>query len=146
LRALLRAVATARDVAVGSRGRALPVLLKLAPDLEDADLDDAVDAAQAAGIDGIIATNTTLRRDGVPPRWATEAGGLSGAPLTGLATAFLRRLRQRAPSYPLIGVGGIMSGDDARRRIDAGADLVQLYTGLVYGGPSLVGDVVRATR
>jgi dihydroorotate dehydrogenase len=138
LRALLAAVVAARDAEAARR----PVLVKLAPDLDDAGLDDACDAALSAGVDGVIATNTTLARDGVR---STEAGGLSGAPLTARALATLGGLRARLPgTVPVIAAGGIMSADDARARLDAGAALVQLYTGFVYGGPSLVQRVARA--
>ena len=143
LRRLLRTVVDARDVAV--RGRNLPVFVKLAPDLEPADLTDAVVALQDAGVDGVVATNTTLSREGAHGRWADEAGGLSGAPLTALALRSLEAIRSLVPSsFPVIGVGGLMTPDDVRRRRDAGADLVQIYTGLIYGGPSVVGPMATA--
>lgn len=146
LRALLTQVVAARDAARGAVGRPLPVFVKIAPDLDDADLDDALGAVVDAHVDGVIATNTTLDRVGVPERWGAEAGGLSGAPLTAKAGALLARLRRRAgDALPIIGVGGIMSARDARARLDAGADLVQLYTGLIYGGPGLVAEIVAAT-
>jgi dihydroorotate dehydrogenase len=146
LRALLTRVVSARDALLATRGRPLPVWVKIAPDLDDADLDDALGAVFDARIDGVIATNTTLDRAGVDARWASEAGGLSGAPLTAKAAGLVTRLRRRAGDrLPIVGVGGIMSGDDARARLDAGADLVQLYTGLIYGGPGLVSEVVAAT-
>ncbi len=125
--------------------RRVPLLVKLSPDLAPADLDATVDAALAAGIDGIVATNTTLGRDGARSPHAAEAGGLSGALLTAVADAMLSRVVSRAGGRVLvIAAGGVLSGEDARRKRDAGADLVQLYTGLVYRGPGLVGETARA--
>lgn len=141
LTSLLAAVCTARDAAAAQP----PVLVKLAPDLDEAGLEDALAAAVDAGIDGVIATNTTLSREGLAPRWADEAGGLSGAPLTARATGVIERVRARlGDGFPLIGVGGIMSPDDAKARLDAGADLVQVYTGLIYGGAGWVRELVEA--
>jgi dihydroorotate dehydrogenase len=126
--------------------RPTPLLVKLAPDLSDEALDDAVDVAVAARVAGIIATNTTIARPGkvaLHPR-AQEAGGLSGAPLQPLATHALRRIYARsAGRLPIVGAGGIMDARDAYARIRAGASLVQVYTGYVYGGPAFARDVVR---
>ena len=117
-----------------------PLLVKLAPDLAPEALDEAVDVAVACGTSGIIATNTTIQRPGAVaahPR-AGEAGGLSGAPLAPLALFALRRAHARAAGrIPVVGVGGIMDAADAYARIRAGASLVQVYTGLIYGGPAL---------
>ncbi|WP_242345138.1 quinone-dependent dihydroorotate dehydrogenase [Anaeromyxobacter terrae] len=136
LDALLRAcVARLRERAPGK-----PLLVKLAPDLSPTALDEAVDVAIEAGVSGIVATNTTLSRAGVErhPR-ATEAGGLSGAPLEPLATSVVRRCYARAAGrVPIVGAGGVMSAEDAYAKIRAGAALVQVYTGLVYGGPGFV--------
>jgi dihydroorotate dehydrogenase len=133
---LLRAcVARLRERAPGK-----PLLVKLAPDLAPEALDEAVDVAIAAGVAGIVATNTTLSRAGIErhPR-ATEAGGLSGAPLERLATEVVRRCYARAAGrVPIVGVGGVMGAEDAYAKIRAGASLVQVYTGLIYGGPGLV--------
>jgi dihydroorotate dehydrogenase len=117
-----------------------PLLVKLAPDLAPEALDEAVDVAIAAGAAGIIATNTTLSRAGVERHpLAREAGGLSGAPLEPLATSVVRRIHARARGrVPVIGSGGVMSPEDAYAKIRAGASLVQVYTGLVYGGPAFV--------
>jgi dihydroorotate dehydrogenase len=125
-----------------AKARALPtpkpLLVKLAPDLSPEALDEAVDVALAAGTSGIIATNTTLQRPGATanhPR-AKEAGGLSGAPLGPLALEALRRVAARAKGrIPVIGVGGAMSAQDVYARLRAGASLVQVYTGFIYGGP-----------
>jgi dihydroorotate dehydrogenase len=114
-----------------------PLLVKLAPDLAPEALDEAVDVAIAAGVAGIVATNTTLSRAGVEshPR-AREAGGLSGAPLTALATEVVRRVAIRAAGrVPIVGAGGVMTAEDAYAKIRAGATLVQVYTGFIYGGP-----------
>jgi len=117
-----------------------PLLVKLAPDLAPEALDEAVDVAVGCGASGIIATNTTIQRPGAVashPR-ASEAGGLSGAPLAPLSLASLRRAYARAAGrIPIVGVGGIMDAADAFARIRAGASLVQVYTGLIYGGPAL---------
>jgi dihydroorotate dehydrogenase len=117
-----------------------PLLVKLAPDLTPEALDEAVDVAIAAGVAGIVATNTTLARAGVEShRRAKEAGGLSGAPLTARAGEVVRRVARRsAGRVPIIGSGGIMSAEDVYARIRAGATLVQVYTGLIYGGPGFV--------
>jgi dihydroorotate dehydrogenase len=120
-----------------------PILVKVAPDLSDAELDDSLDAILSAGVDGVIATNTTISREGVDSPVGSEAGGLSGAPLRQRSTAMIREIHQRtAGKLPIIGVGGIMSIDDARAKLDAGAVLVQVYTGMIYRGPGLAGEIV----
>ncbi|MDE2148478.1 MAG: dihydroorotate dehydrogenase (quinone) [Gammaproteobacteria bacterium] len=140
---LLRELLQTRDRLADRHGRYRPLLVKLAPDLADAEVDRLADAAATLGVDGLIATNTTVMRpglEGCAP--AAETGGLSGAPLAPLAERVLRRLRLRlGPSYPLVGVGGILSGEDAARRREAGADVLQIYTGLIYRGPTLVREV-----
>lgn len=132
---------------VGTAG-STPVLVKLAPDLTDGALDEALEVALATGVSGVIATNTTLSREGVTPRERTraeaEAGGLSGAPLTLRAREVVAHVASRT-DLPVLGVGGVMTGADARALVDAGASLVQLYTGLVYAGPTLVADAVEQT-
>lgn len=138
-----------RQAALAARhGRHVPLLVKVAPDLNDRDIDAAARVLGDLAVDGVIATNTTIARVGVEDEpLAREAGGLSGAPLMGQATLVLRRLRARLPeSVPLIGVGGIMSGADAAAKMAAGAALVQLYSGLVYRGPALVAESVEAMR
>ncbi len=125
-----------------------PLLVKVAPDLTDAALGEVLDVCEKNEISGLIATNTTLSRAGVAPRdaaKAAETGGLSGAPLTARAREVVRFVvRETGGRLPVIGVGGVMCPDDAARLRDAGASLVQLYTGLIYGGPALVRDCVRA--
>ncbi len=138
--ALLAGVLATRD----GLARRIPVFLKIAPDLSDAELADVAEAAAAAGIDGIIATNTTLSREGLTSAHAAEAGGLSGAPLFERSTRVLARLSALTEGrLPLIGVGGIASAEDARQKILAGASAVQLYSALVYGGLSLAARIAR---
>lgn len=121
-----------------------PILVKIAPDLSDEELDDAVGAILDTGMDGIIATNTTLSREGVRSPLRVEAGGLSGRPLTGLGDSVLAKTLARVNGrVPVVGVGGIMSPDDAKRKLDLGAALVQVYTGMIYAGPGLVKRIVE---
>ena len=128
--------------------RYVPLALKIAPDLDEAQIDAIADKLRAHRIDAVIATNTTVSREavlGLPH--AQETGGLSGAPVREASNRVIRALRERLPSdYPIIGVGGVMSAADACAKIDAGASLVQIYTGLVYRGPSLVGECALALR
>ena len=120
----------------------VPVFLKIAPDLSRAELLDIVTVAEAAGIDAIIATNTTLDRDGLTSAHAGEKGGLSGAPLFEKSTRVLAQLYQLT-TLPLVGVGGIASAEDAYTKIKAGASAVQLYSALVYQGLSLVSRIAE---
>ncbi len=142
LDALLEAVMEART----SLRRPVPVLVKLAPDLQDEDIEPAMACLLAHKVDGAILTNTTLSRDGVPPSsHRGEGGGLSGRPLFARSTRFLARCYLAAQGkLPLIGVGGIDSPQAALAKIRAGASLVQLYTGLVYEGPSLLSNIKAA--
>ena len=146
LQALLGRLLRTREELAQRHGRSVPLLVKLAPDLEPAALGEIAVVARELGVNGLIATNTTLQRPGladVPA--AQEQGGLSGAPLRPLALRALQALRAAVgPEFPLVGVGGILSGDDARARRDAGADLVQIYTGFIYRGPGLVAECARA--
>ena len=129
-------------------GRRKPMLLKIAPDLAEAELDAIANVLRAAKIDGVICTNTTVERTSVAGhRYASQAGGLSGRPLFAASTAVLRGMAQRlGDAIPLIGAGGIMSGTDARAKIAAGASLMQFYTGMIYRGPALIGECVEALR
>jgi dihydroorotate dehydrogenase len=123
----------------------VPVLVKLAPDLTEAELDDAIDVILRAKMDGIIVTNTTLARDGLKSTHQRESGGLSGKPLTVKSEAVLRQAVKRVNGQiPIVSAGGIMNPDDAKRRLDDGAALVQVYTGLIYRGPALVKDIVKS--
>lgn len=124
--------------------RPIPVFLKIAPDLSPSELEDVAQVALESGIDGVIATNTTLARDGLKSPGRAQAGGLSGAPLFDPSTRVLARLsRLTQGRLPLIGVGGIASAEDAYAKIRAGASAVQLYSALVYQGLSLAGDIAR---
>lgn len=146
LTALLKGLRRARRELADAHGKRVPLAVKIAPDLDDADLPRIADALVAHEVDAVIATNTTVSRDGVAglPH-ADEAGGLSGAPLAARSTAVVRRLaRSLKGALPVIGVGGILSGEDAVDKIEAGATLVQLYTGIIYRGPALVGECRRA--
>lgn len=137
LRSLLTRATETRDE-LAKNGQRTPVFLKIAPDLTDAEISDISEISVECGLDGIIATNTTLSRDGLRSAHAAEAGGLSGAPLRDRALAVLRRVRaETGGATPLIGVGGVASAADAYARIRAGASAVQLYTAMVYEGPSL---------
>jgi dihydroorotate dehydrogenase len=120
-----------------------PILIKLAPDLEDNELVDALEVILDSGMDGIIATNTTLSRLNLRSTKGEESGGLSGAPLRDLSLQMLEKIMQRVKGrIPVVSVGGIMTPQDARQRLDAGAVLVQVYTGLVYQGPGLVKKII----
>lgn len=123
--------------------RPVPVFLKIAPDLGDRELAELVAVALASGIAGIVATNTTLARDGLASRHGGEAGGLSGRPLFRRSTALLARVSELSDGrLPLVGVGGVDSAETAYAKIRAGASAVQLYTGLVYGGLALVPEIL----
>ncbi len=142
---LLAELAAERDVLATRHGRRVPLAVKVAPDLADAQIETIAGLLRRHRIDALIATNTTLSRDGVsgePQRG--EAGGLSGAPLKARSTAVIARFaRELAGALPIIGVGGIASAADAQEKLDAGASLVQLYTALLYRGPGLVADIIR---
>jgi dihydroorotate dehydrogenase len=148
LTAMLSALGAERGRLRRQHKREVPMLVKIAPDLEDAQIETIARVLVEQAVDGVIATNTTVSREAVQGlRHADEAGGLSGAPVFEPSNRVLRALRQLLPpAYPIIGVGGVMSGDDARVKFEAGADLVQLYTGLVYRGPALIGECARALR
>lgn len=124
-------------------GRKIPLLVKLAPDLEDAELDDALQVIEQAGMDGVIATNTTLQRPGLRSPLAAEAGGLSGAPLHSASLRMVGDIYRRTLGrLPIIAAGGVMDAAGARRFLDAGASLVQIYTGMIYAGPGLVKSIL----
>lgn len=144
LAALLARVAAARD-AVKPSGRGVPIFLKIAPDLHQADLEDIAAEVDQKGIDGVIVSNTTISRPALKNRThAAETGGLSGRPLFDLSTTVLARMRRLlGPEPALIGVGGVDSTETALEKMRAGADLVQLYTGMIYAGPGLPGRIVR---
>jgi dihydroorotate dehydrogenase len=138
----------ARERLAGGHGRSKPLLLKIAPDLGEAELDAIAEVALATRIDGLICTNTTIDRSAIPgARHAEEAGGLSGKPLFGKSTSILGEMSKRLGGrLPIIGVGGIVTGNEAAAKFAAGASLVQFYTGMVFRGPGLIGECVEAIR
>ncbi len=143
---LLSGLALERKALSDRHGHRVPIAIKISPDLDKADVRFAAEAACRHEMDAIIATNTTISRAGVEHlRYADQAGGLSGAPLRERATRTVRWLSEAlAGDLPIIAAGGIMRGADAVEKIAAGASLVQLYTGLIYRGPQLVGECARA--
>jgi len=145
---LLGTLAREREALAAQHARRVPIFIKIAPDLTHHQIEAIADALRRHGMDGVIATNTTIDRTGVHglPH-AQETGGLSGAPLKQASNAVIHQLRARlGPDFPIIGVGGILTAADAIEKIRAGADAVQLYTGLIYRGPSLVLQTARALR
>jgi len=141
---LLTGVISARDDCTRTLGRHVPVLLKIAPDVAEEDLTDIVEEVLAKNVDGLIVSNTTITRDGLSGKGpADEAGGLSGRPLFRKSTCVLAKARKLAgPDLPIVGVGGIDSAETAWAKITAGADLLQLYSALVFKGPALVGEIL----
>ncbi len=132
------------EVEVQSRS-SKPILLKIAPDLTDEQLLDIIEIVATTKIDGVIATNTTISREGISSENKKEMGGLSGKPLNRRATEVIRFLSEKSNNeFPIIGVGGIHSAEDALEKLDAGASLVQLYTGFIYEGPDLVKQINKA--
>lgn len=124
-----------------------PILLKIAPDLTNEQLDDIIEIVAETKIDGLIATNTTISREGLisPEKVVKEAGGLSGRPLTQRSTEVIRYLAEKSNyAFPIIGAGGIHSAEDAIDKLNAGASLIQLYTGFIYEGPALIGRINKA--
>lgn len=146
LNSLLEAVCTERDACAEREGRRIPIALKIAPDMTDEMLVSLSRVVKEHGIEGVIATNTTLARPGLEGTpWENEAGGLSGQPLEPRALEVLQLLRGELPrTISLIGVGGIMTGAQAADRIKSGADIVQIYTGLIYRGPDLLKEIQEA--
>ncbi len=140
LDALLSAIAKRRDKLVKQHGKRVPIFVKIAPDLDEAQVAVIATTLKRHDMDGVVATNTTLSRDAVKGmRHAEEAGGLSGAPVLAASNRVISQLRAAlGKSFPIIGVGGVMCGLDAVSKIKAGADVVQIYTGLIYKGPELV--------
>ena len=145
LEKLLGAIVRTRDRLARAHGRRMPLALKIAPDLTDEEIGAIAALLVSHGIDAVIATNTTLSRRGVEGlAHADEAGGLSGAPVFGPSNRVIRLLsRELRGQVPIIGVGGILSGNDAREKLAAGASLVQVYSGLIYRGPQLISDIRR---
>jgi dihydroorotate dehydrogenase len=148
LAALLSALQARREELARQHGRRVPIFVKIAPDLDEAQIEAIAAALRTHGIDGVIATNTTISREAVQglPH-AAETGGLSGAPVLEASNRVIRLLRAALGSgFPIIGVGGVMTGADARAKLAAGADLVQIYTGLIYRGAALVSEAAKALK
>ena len=144
LRDLLAGIKAEQQRLADETARRVPVVVKIAPDLDDAALYATLDTIAEAGMDGIIATNTTLDKSAVAShRYGGEQGGLSGAPLTAASTAIVKKIRAHLPQMALIAAGGVMRAADMQAKLDAGADLVQIYSGLIYHGPQLVRDCLR---
>ncbi len=145
---LLQAIATRRERLAKQHGKRVPVFVKIAPDLNDLQVKLIAATLRRHEMDGVVATNTTLDRAAViGMRHADEAGGLSGAPVFQLSNQVIAQLRaELGKNFPIIGVGGILSGDDAASKIKAGADVVQIYTGLIYRGPDLVREAALAIK
>ncbi len=145
---LLAALIARRDALAARHGATRPLLVKVAPDLDDAQIASIAALAVTHRVDGLIATNTTVSRDAVAGhRHSVQPGGLSGRPLFGPSTKVLSKLASELQGrVPLIGVGGIGGGADARSKIDAGASLVQVYTGFIYRGPRLIAEARAALR
>jgi dihydroorotate dehydrogenase len=146
LDALLGALRARRTELADEHGRAVPMFVKIAPDLDDAQIEVISAALRRHDVDGVIATNTTLAREAVAGQpHAGEAGGLSGAPLLEASNRVVAALRAAlGPTFPIIGVGGVTNAESARAKRAAGADLIQIYTGFIYAGPALVTRVARA--
>ena len=146
LDALLGRIAERRETLASQHGKRVPIFVKIAPDLDQPQVDVIAATLKRHAMDGVVATNTTLSRDAVKGlRHADEAGGLSGAPVLAASNRVISQLRATlGKGFPIIGVGGVMSGADAAAKIAAGADLVQIYTGFIYAGPPLVTDAARA--
>jgi dihydroorotate dehydrogenase len=141
---LLKRLEEQRDGLYRASGRRMPILVKLSPDLQHQELEDALAAITATGMDGVIATNTTVDRAGLLSPQGCEEGGLSGAPLRSRATAMVADIHRLAGgSLPIVAAGGVLSLEDACEKLDAGAALVQLYSGLVYRGPGLVREILQ---
>ena len=144
LRDLLAGIKAEQQRLADETARRVPIVVKIAPDLDDVALHATLDTIAEAGMDGIIATNTTLDKSAVAShRYGGEQGGLSGAPLTAASTAIVKKIRAHLPQMALIAAGGVMRAADMQAKLDAGADLVQIYSGLIYHGPQLVRDCLR---
>ncbi|MFZ2388505.1 MAG: quinone-dependent dihydroorotate dehydrogenase [Polaromonas sp.] len=148
LDALLGRIAERREALASQHGKRVPIFVKIAPDLDETQVDVIAATLKRHAMDGVVATNTTLSRDAVKGlRHAEEAGGLSGAPVLEASNRVIRQLRAAlGKGFPIIGVGGVMSGADAVSKIRAGADVVQIYTGLIYKGPGLVSEAANAIK
>ena len=144
LETLLNHLHQQRVIEQKNHKKRIPILVKLSPDLSEAELDGAIEAILRSRMDGIIVTNTTLGREGVSSNLRGEAGGLSGKPLKQASEAVLYQTVKKVDgAVPIVSVGGIMNPDDAKKRLDMGATLIQIYSGLIYRGPGLVKEILR---
>ncbi|MBD3671624.1 MAG: quinone-dependent dihydroorotate dehydrogenase [Gammaproteobacteria bacterium] len=141
---LMRELAAEREQLKRQYQRYVPIAIKIAPDLEGEQVEAIATAVRTSGMDAVIATNTTISRESVQglPH-AEEAGGLSGQPVRDMSTEIIRQLKAQLDEIPIIGVGGIFNAGDAREKLDAGASLVQIYTGFIYRGPALVREILN---
>jgi dihydroorotate dehydrogenase len=148
LDALLGTLQERRQQLIAEHRRSVPMFVKIAPDLDEAQVEVIAQTLKKNAIDGVIATNTTIARDAVKGlQHADEAGGLSGRPVFEASNRVIRLLRSAlGPAFPIVGVGGVLGADDARAKVAAGADLVQIYTGLIYRGPALVREAAMALK
>ena len=147
LEGLLHDLADTRSQLIAKSGKRRPVLVKLAPDLTDAELKEAVEIIYDAGMDGVIVANTSTSREGLRSRLKAEAGGLSGLPLLPRSTDMISKAHSIIEGrLPIIGVGGVFGPEEAREKLNAGADLIQVFTGLIYRGPGLIRDILTALR
>ena len=146
LNELLSSLKAEQTILAEKHGKYVPLAVKIAPDLTEPEVESIAECLIANNIDGVIATNTTLSREGVEGlEHGEEMGGLSGAPVKEKSTQVIKLLAKALDNkLPIIGVGGISNGADAKEKIDAGAKLVQVYTGFIYQGPDLIKDVVKA--
>ena len=145
---MLSQIAERRETLATEHRKRVPLFVKIAPDLDDAQVGVIAATLKRHGMDGVVATNTTLSRDAVAGQpHSTEAGGLSGAPVLSASNRVISQLRAAlGTGFPIIGVGGVMSGADAVSKINAGADVVQIYTGLIYQGPALVSEAANMIK
>ena len=142
---LLRAVAEKRREVVQRIGKPLPIVVKLAPELSEQEMDECLEAILDTGLDGVIISNTSLNRHGMVSKVQGEYGGLSGAPIMRHSTNLIRNvIRRTEDKLPVIASGGVMNVQDAQEKLDAGAKLVQLYTGMIFEGPELPGKIIRS--
>lgn len=142
---LLNGLVAARQDEEAKIEKKIPLLVKLSPDLSDTELENALDVIIANGIDGVVATNTTTSRGDVNTKLSSEIGGLSGRPLASVSTEVVRKINEYSKgNLPIIGVGGVLQTSDAQAKLEAGAKLIQVYTGLVYTGPGLVKSILEA--
>jgi dihydroorotate dehydrogenase len=147
LEGLLRDLADTRSQLIAKSGKRRPVLVKLAPDLADSELEEAIEIIYDAGMDGVIIANTTTAREGLRSLAKREAGGLSGSPLFRRSSDMIRKTHSMSDGrLPIIGVGGVFGPQEAKEKLNAGADLIQVFTGLIYRGPGLIREILTALR